>query len=168
MSQAYDLLVIGGGINGAGIARDAAGRGLRVLLVEKDDLASHTSSASTKLVAAAIPQDTYLEKYVPMLGRLANKEWFTARISAAGLIADAYPRLKVDQQKEHLVMFAELCQDDTPMVRRVAAQSLGTMVENVIQASGRSSLEEGGMVTTILMPLYETLSSNEQPVSAKK
>ena len=40
---AYDLLVIGGGINGAGIARDAAGRGLKVLLVEKDDLASATS-----------------------------------------------------------------------------------------------------------------------------
>ena len=50
MNEAYDLLVIGGGINGAGIARDAAGRGLRVLLVEKNDLASHTSSASTKLV----------------------------------------------------------------------------------------------------------------------
>ena len=46
----YDLLVIGGGINGAGIARDAAGRGLTVLLVEKDDLAAHTSSWSTKLI----------------------------------------------------------------------------------------------------------------------
>ncbi|MEQ8772854.1 MAG: FAD-dependent oxidoreductase [Erythrobacter sp.] len=46
----FDLLIIGGGINGAGIARDAAGRGLSVCLVEKDDLASHTSSASTKLV----------------------------------------------------------------------------------------------------------------------
>ena len=45
-----NTLVIGGGINGAGIARDAAGRGLKVLLVEKDDLGSHTSSASTKLV----------------------------------------------------------------------------------------------------------------------
>ena len=40
----YDLLIIGGGINGTGIARDAAGRGLKVLLVERDDLASHTSS----------------------------------------------------------------------------------------------------------------------------
>ena len=39
----YDLAIIGGGINGAGIARDAAGRGLRVLLVEQDDLASATS-----------------------------------------------------------------------------------------------------------------------------
>lgn len=45
-----DYLVVGGEINGVGIARDAAGRGLSVLLVEKDDLASHTSSASTKLI----------------------------------------------------------------------------------------------------------------------
>ena len=45
-----DVLVVGGGINGAGIARDLAGRGLRVLLAERDDLAQHTSSASSKLV----------------------------------------------------------------------------------------------------------------------
>ena len=46
----YDICVVGGGINGAGIARDAAGRGLKTLLLEKNDLASATSSASTKLV----------------------------------------------------------------------------------------------------------------------
>ena len=56
----YDLLVIGGGINGAGIARDAAGRGLKVLLCEKDDLAAHTSSASTKLIHGGL---RYLEYY---------------------------------------------------------------------------------------------------------
>ncbi|HCV96687.1 MAG TPA: glycerol-3-phosphate dehydrogenase, partial [Stenotrophomonas sp.] len=48
--QALDVLVIGGGINGAGIARDAAGRGWSVGLCEQDDLAAHTSSASTKLI----------------------------------------------------------------------------------------------------------------------
>jgi len=53
-------LVIGGGINGAGIARDAAGRGLSVLLCEKDDLAAHTSSASTKLIHGGL---RYLEQY---------------------------------------------------------------------------------------------------------
>ena len=58
--RTYDLLVIGGGINGAGIARDAAGRGLSVLLVEKDDLASHTSSWSTKLIHGGL---RYLEHY---------------------------------------------------------------------------------------------------------
>ena len=46
----YDILVIGGGINGCGIARDAAGRGLSVLLCEMNDLASGTSSWSTKLI----------------------------------------------------------------------------------------------------------------------
>jgi glycerol-3-phosphate dehydrogenase len=56
----YDLLVVGGGINGTGIARDAVGRGLSVLLVEKDDLASHTSSASTKLIHGGL---RYLEYY---------------------------------------------------------------------------------------------------------
>ena len=60
MSKRLDLLVIGGGINGAGIARDAAGRGLSVELVEKDDLASHTSSASTKLVHGGL---RYLEQF---------------------------------------------------------------------------------------------------------
>ena len=54
----FDLAIIGGGINGAGIARDAAGRGLRVLLVEQNDLASGTSSASTKLIHGGL---RYLE-----------------------------------------------------------------------------------------------------------
>lgn len=58
MDDALDLLIIGGGINGAGIARDAAGRGLSVLLVEQDDLAAYTSSASTKLIHGGL---RYLE-----------------------------------------------------------------------------------------------------------
>jgi glycerol-3-phosphate dehydrogenase len=66
-----DLLVVGGGINGAGIARDAAGRGLSVVLCEKDDLASHTSSASTKLVHGGL---RYLEQYEFRLVRKALLE----------------------------------------------------------------------------------------------
>jgi glycerol-3-phosphate dehydrogenase len=54
----FDVVVVGGGVNGAGIARDLAGRGARVLLVERDDLASHTSSASTKLIHGGL---RYLE-----------------------------------------------------------------------------------------------------------
>jgi glycerol-3-phosphate dehydrogenase len=54
----FDLAIIGGGINGAGIARDAAGRGLSVLLVEQNDLGSGTSSASTKLIHGGL---RYLE-----------------------------------------------------------------------------------------------------------
>src|SRR5437899_3579013 len=67
----FDLAIVGGGINGAGIARDAAGRGLRVLLCEKDDLAEHTSSASTKLIHGGL---RYLEYCEFGLVRKALKE----------------------------------------------------------------------------------------------
>ncbi|WP_299500887.1 glycerol-3-phosphate dehydrogenase [uncultured Roseobacter sp.] len=60
MTEEVDLFVIGGGINGAGIARDAAGRGLSVVLCEKDDLAEGTSSRSGKLVHGGL---RYLEYY---------------------------------------------------------------------------------------------------------
>ena len=60
MDNKVDLLVVGGGINGAGIARDAAGRGLTVLLCEKGDLASATSSWSSKLIHGGL---RYLEHY---------------------------------------------------------------------------------------------------------
>ena len=66
-----DVLVVGGGINGAGIARDLAGRGLSVLLCEKDDLAAHTSSASTKLIHGGL---RYLEHYEFALVRKALAE----------------------------------------------------------------------------------------------
>ena len=68
---AYDLAVIGGGINGCGIARDAAGRGLRVLLCEQGDLAGATSSASTKLIHGGL---RYLEHYEFRLVREALME----------------------------------------------------------------------------------------------
>jgi glycerol-3-phosphate dehydrogenase len=60
-SDKFDLVIIGGGINGTGIARDAAGRGLRVLLAESHDLASATSSASTKLIHGGLRYLEYFE-----------------------------------------------------------------------------------------------------------
>ncbi len=60
MTTITDLLIVGGGINGAGIARDAVGRGLSVVLCEQGDLAGYTSSASTKLIHGGL---RYLEYY---------------------------------------------------------------------------------------------------------
>jgi len=73
MTAPFDLAVIGGGVNGVGIARDAAGRGLSVLLVEQNDLASGTSSASTKLIHGGL---RYLEYHEFRLVResLAERE----------------------------------------------------------------------------------------------
>lgn len=100
-----------------------------------------------------------------MISRLATMEWFTARISAATLISASYKRLTKTQQEEHVNHFAALCKDETPMVRRVASQHLGLMLQEVVTANSRSCLEEGGSVGAILVPLYELLASNEQPVS---
>jgi glycerol-3-phosphate dehydrogenase len=71
LSEVYDIAVIGGGINGVGIAADASGRGLSVFLCEKDDLASHTSSASSKLIHGGL---RYLEHYEFRLVREALAE----------------------------------------------------------------------------------------------
>ncbi|MDQ1210006.1 glycerol-3-phosphate dehydrogenase [Acinetobacter baylyi] len=74
----YDIVVVGGGINGVGIANDAAGRGLSVFLCEKDDFASHTSSASSKLIHGGL---RYLEHYEFRLVReaLAEREVLMAK-----------------------------------------------------------------------------------------
>lgn len=70
-NQTYDIAVVGGGINGAGVAADAAGRKLSVFLCERDDLASHTSSASSKLIHGGL---RYLEHYEFRLVREALAE----------------------------------------------------------------------------------------------
>lgn len=67
----YDLFVIGGGVNGCGVARDAIGRGYSVGLAEMSDLASGTSSASTKLIHGGL---RYLEQYAFRLVREALME----------------------------------------------------------------------------------------------
>jgi len=78
-----DALVVGGGINGVGIARDLAGRGASVLLCEKDDLAAHTSSSSTKLIHGGL---RYLEHYEFALVRKALAEREVLLRSAAHII----------------------------------------------------------------------------------
>ena len=71
MNEAFDILIIGGGINGAGIVRDASGRNLKVCLVEKNKVGSATSSWSTKLIHGGL---RYLENYEFRLVRESLKE----------------------------------------------------------------------------------------------
>ncbi|MDA8022328.1 MAG: FAD-dependent oxidoreductase, partial [Gammaproteobacteria bacterium] len=79
----FDLAVIGGGINGCGIARDAAGRGLKVLLCEAGDLGGSTSSASSKLIHGGL---RYLEQREFRLVREALREREVLMRSAPHLI----------------------------------------------------------------------------------
>ena len=71
MENVYDVAIIGGGINGCGIARDLSGRGLKVLLIEKNDLANGTSSASSKIIHGGL---RYLEYFHFRLVKEALKE----------------------------------------------------------------------------------------------
>jgi glycerol-3-phosphate dehydrogenase len=71
LAEVYDLAIVGGGINGVGIAADATGRGLSVFLCERDDLAQHTSSASSKLIHGGL---RYLEHHEFRLVREALAE----------------------------------------------------------------------------------------------
>ncbi|HET9693790.1 MAG TPA: glycerol-3-phosphate dehydrogenase [Steroidobacteraceae bacterium] len=93
---ACDLLVVGGGINGTGIARDAAGRGLRTVLCEQHDLGAHTSSASTKLVHGGL---RYLEFYDFGLVRKSLREREIVLASAPHL---AWPLRFVLPHDRHL------------------------------------------------------------------
>ncbi len=71
MSKVFDLFIIGGGINGVGIARDASGRGLSVCLADKGEIGGATSSWSTKLIHGGL---RYLENYEFKLVRESLKE----------------------------------------------------------------------------------------------
>ncbi|KAL7578172.1 hypothetical protein ACA910_012608 [Epithemia clementina (nom. ined.)] len=141
---------------------------LELLLTVEENSVREAASQSAQSISEQLPPETFLTNYADMLGRLAQKEWFTARISAAGLIAVAYPRFSNPTlQRDHLIYFTRLCKDDTPMVRRVSAQYLGTMVKNVWKVLGRTALDENGVVVTSLVPLFEEFASTDQPDSVR-
>src|ERR1700728_2019606 len=96
-----DLLVVGGGINGVGIARDAAGRGLSVVLCEKDDLAQGTSSRSGKLVHGGL---RYLEYYKFRLVREALIEREVLLKKAPHLITPLQFILPYNKQRKPMWM----------------------------------------------------------------
>ncbi|CAB9509982.1 65 kDa regulatory subunit A alpha isoform [Seminavis robusta] len=140
---------------------------LEILLTVEEAAVREAACKSTEIVAQSLPQATFQGEYAEMVSRLSSKEWFTARCSAAVLLSTAYPSFNTQQQNQLLTNFSKLCRDDTPMVRRVAAQNLGKMVKNVVTVMGRTSLTPTGKVTTLLLPLYEELASNDQPDSVR-
>lgn len=119
---------------------------------------------STKTVTNVLSPEKFQSVYFDMLSDLMGEEWFTARMSASTILASAYSRFSREQQESLIQGFSALCRDDTPMVRRVASQQLGPVLQAVAKVLGRSCFEEGGTVVNTILPLYEELASNEQPV----
>ena len=136
------------------------------LLLTIEEISVRDAAAESALsISDQLDDNSFQTDYADMISRLAKKEWFTARVSAARLISAAYIRLKDNptKQQEHLLLFSQLCRDDTPMVRRIAAHYLGRMVKNVVESLGRESLSENGTIVQILIPLFEEFASSDQP-----
>ncbi|EIE84536.1 hypothetical protein RO3G_09246 [Rhizopus delemar RA 99-880] len=90
--------------------------------------------------------------FLPLLKRLSNAEWFTGRISACGLHAAGYAKCTAEQQSELRTSFAQLIQDDTPMVRRAAAKALSNFSKELTPQ----------LLVTSILPLFLKLTTDDQ------
>ncbi|KAL3782012.1 hypothetical protein ACHAW5_004531 [Stephanodiscus triporus] len=149
---------------------------LELLLAVEENVVRERAAESAIAVGEQMYDEDYRAEFVGMISRLATKEWFTARISACGLIHVAFPRMSSSSSSSggdggmrmaHLAHFANLCRDDAPMVRRIASRNLGPLLHTVVVTIGPSCLDEGGAVSAILLDLYESLAGGDQPDSVR-
>ena len=112
------------------------------------DKAAHSITTVCKSLSAAQVEEFYL----PLLKRLSTGDWFTSRTSATALYAAAYPAASPATQDEMRVMFAALCTDDTPMVRRAAAKELGPFSRTLTH----------DVLLSDLLPTFRKLAQDDQ------
>tara|TARA_B100001057_G_scaffold104285_1_gene101718 strand:+ start:9499 stop:11079 length:1581 start_codon:yes stop_codon:yes gene_type:complete len=137
----FDLLVIGGGINGAGIAADAAGRGLSVALLEKGDLASATSSWSSKLIHGGL---RYLENYHFGLVRKSLKEREVLIKAAPHLVAPLAFQIPIlpNSRSAVLLRCGLFLYDRLAMSKHFgASRTVGYSADGPLEASIRKGFE---------------------------
>ena len=99
-----------------------------------------------------VPGSVHGKFFFPLLQRLAKKEWFAARSSSCGLFAIGYRHANAEAQSEMRKMYASLCADNTPLVRRSATKHIGSFAKTM-QAS---------FVQDVMMPLFVRLSKDDQ------
>ena len=99
-----------------------------------------------------VPGSLHGKYFFPLLQRLAKKEWFAARSSSCGLFAIGYRHGNAEAQSEMRKMYASLCADNTPLVRRSATKHIGSFAKTM-QAS---------FVQDVMMPLFVRLSKDDQ------
>jgi glycerol-3-phosphate dehydrogenase len=184
--ERFDVLIIGGGITGAGIARDAAARGLRVALVEADDFAAGTSSRSSKLIHGGLRylamgevgmvRETALERKAvhAMAPHLAEPCWMVvpARNRASVLKfrtgIGTYEKLgAVDDIDRHIVWDAEELADNEPLLRNdeyrygVAYREYLTDDARLVIGVLRSAVADDAVVANFL-PVTDLLRQGER------
>ena len=147
---------------------------LELLLAVEENVVREKAATSAISISKSMSNKDYTTDFVGMIGRLATKEWFTARISACTLIPVAFPQMNSnpEMQNQYLQYFASLCKDDAPMVRRIASRNLGPLLYKVVETMGPSSIIIGeggvaGVVSSTLLDLYESLAGGDQPDSVR-
>ena len=143
--EAYDLVVIGGGITGAGIALDAATRGLKTVLVEKKDFASGTSSKSTKLIHGGL---RYLKQFEIALVREVGRERAVVHNLAPHLVKNekmVLPLIKDGSFGKMLTSFGLMVYDVLAGVEKEDQRKMLSKEETLeLEPALREDLLEGG------------------------
>lgn len=152
---------------------------LELLLAVEETVVREKAASSVLTISQSLNEADYTNEFVGMIGRLAQKEWFTARISACALIAHAFPNMKgAELRRTHLEYFANLCNDDVPMVRRIASKNLGRLFYTVVDTLGaavfflgnnnnNNSNDANYNYSSTLLNLYELLAGGDQPDSVR-
>ncbi|KAG0150172.1 hypothetical protein CROQUDRAFT_652581 [Cronartium quercuum f. sp. fusiforme G11] len=153
------LLAVAGELNAAFIEYLGGPEYAHLLLVPLENLASveetlvrEKAAESATQIAAVLSSSQIEEFYVPAMKRLSVAEWFTSRSAATALYAAAYPKASDSTKDEMRRMYAALCSDETPMVRRAAAKELGPFAK---------VLTQNHLVNEII-PVFRKLASDEQ------
>ncbi|WWC66209.1 uncharacterized protein I206_100110 [Kwoniella pini CBS 10737] len=118
----------------------------------RDKAAESISKLSVLLSPAQIE-----EHLLPLIKHLAQGDWFTSRTSACALFPAPYPLASVSVQEELRKLFAVLCGDETPMVRRAAAKALGPFAKSVAEVP-----DQHDILLSDVIPLYRKLATDDQ------
>ena len=137
----YDILIIGGGINGAGIARDASGRNLNVILVEKGKVGEATSSWSTKLIHGGL---RYLENYEFKLVRESLKERSILNKIASSMMGNVLVTKQTGEigKTVNRIFIEEGCEIEREFYLSLLVDRNTSKVMMMISAAGGMDIEE--------------------------
>lgn len=125
-----------------------------------------TTQVLSHICSTSLPTEHVEQYFLPVVKRLASAQWFTSRCSSCGLFSAAYPHLSTSVQTEIRQLFVHLCEDDTPMVRRVAAEKLANLIRTIVTVSkspeSPSAVDVQKIITQELYPAFLQLTTDEQ------
>ncbi|WVQ77026.1 hypothetical protein IAR50_006705 [Cryptococcus sp. DSM 104548] len=130
---------------------------LENLTAVEETLVREKAADSISKVSVLLTAQDLDKHFLPIIERLSTGEWFTSRTSACALFAAPYPNATPSTQQKMRQLFAGLCSDDTPMVRRAAAKALGPFSK----AAGTIP-DQHALIVSDLVPVYRKLSTDDQ------